>query len=313
MTGGAPMTGLFSGYQKNSGHHDVSAGMTISEEVIPRPNAPAWRVRTFCGLFAVFLLAGPALRAQQTMDDLRNLAKNPVGDAIKVPFAESISFDAGPNHRTSNSLQILPLIPLQIAKNWLLIPRIVMTPLAYVPDVARVSGGRTGMGDTVATFFFTPAHTGKLIWGIGPSLLIPTATNPNIGAGKWDLGPSVAVIVQPNWGSAYVVAQNIWSLPANLRRASVSQIQIETSLSYNLPHDWYLVTAPTVSADWTQSGGGRWLVPFGGGIGRTLRIADQAVDLSVGLYSFTIRPAGQFTPKWQLSLQGTLLYPRKRK
>jgi hypothetical protein len=258
------------------------------------------------------LLAGPALRAQQTTDDLRKLARNPVGDAIKVPIVESVSFDAGPFDRTSHSLQILPVIPFQIARNWLLIPRIATTPVAYLPDVTRAGSGTTGIGDTVATFFITPAHTGRLIWGVGPSLLIPTATDPNLGAGKWDLGPSFAVLAQPEWGSALVVVQNIWSLPVNSRRSSAHQMQIETSLSYNLPHDWYVVTAPTINADWTQSGGDRWLIPFGGGIGRTLIIASQAVDLSVALYSFAIRPARQLTPKWQISLQCTLIYPRKR-
>jgi hypothetical protein len=258
------------------------------------------------------LLAGPALRAQQTTDDLRKLARNPVGDAVKVPFAESISFDAGPYDRISSSLQILPLIPLQISTNWLLIPRIATTPVAYQPDVTRAGGGSTGIGDTVATFFITPAHTGRIIWGVGPSLLIPTATNSDIGAGKWDLGLSVAVLAQPNWGSAYLVIQNIWSLPVNSRRSSTHQMQIETSFSYNLPHDWYLVTSPTINADWTQSGGDRWLVPFGGGIGRAFKIANQAVDLNVALYSLAIRPARQLTPKWQISLQCTLIYPRKR-
>jgi hypothetical protein len=269
-------------------------------------------VQTFSGLLIVLLLAGSALRAQQTTDDLRKLARNPVGDAVKVPFAESISFNAGPYDRVPSSLQILPLIPFQVSNNWLLIPRIALTPLAYVPDVTRAGGGSTGLGDTIATFFITPAHTGKLIWGVGPSLLIPTATDSNIGAGKWDLGPSAAVIIQPSWGSAYVVVQNIWSLPVNSRRTPVNQIQIETSLSYNLPHDWYVFTAPTINADWTQSGRDRWLVPFGGGVGRAFNIAKQAVDLNVALYSFAIRPARQLTPKWQISLQCTLIYPRKR-
>jgi hypothetical protein len=264
--------------------------------------------------FAVLalLLAVPALPAQQTTDDLRKLARNPVGDAVKVPFAESVNFDAGPYDRTSNSLQIQPIIPLRIAENCLLIPRIAATPVAYVPDVAQASGGSTGLGDTIATFFFTPARTGKLIWAVGPSLLLPTATNANIGAGKWDLGPSLAVLVEPNWGSVGAVVQNIWSLPGNSRRTSANQLQIETSFSYNLPHGWYLVTAPTINADWTQSSGDRWLVPLGGGIGRTLDIGNQAVDLSVGLYSNAIRPSNQLSPKWQMSLQCTLLYPRKR-
>jgi hypothetical protein len=265
----------------------------------------------FCGLLAAGLLAGPGLPAQQTTENLRNLARNPVGDAVKVPVAESLNIDAGPYHRASNALQVQPIIPLRITENWLLIPRIVATPVAYVPEVSRASGGSTGLGDTIATFFVTPAHTGRLIWGLGPSLLIPTATDASIGAGRWDVGPSLAVLAQPRWGSVGVVVQNIWSLPGNSPRSSVNQIQIETSLSYDLPNGWYLVAAPTIAGDWKQSGRDRWLVPVGGGVGRTLNIANQAADVNIALYSNAIRPARQFFPKWQMSLQCTLLYPRK--
>jgi hypothetical protein len=89
----------------------------------------------------------------------------------------------------------------------------------------------------------------------------------------------------------------------------VNQLQIETSLSYNLPHASYLLTAPTFSADWTQSTGDRRLVPFGGGVGRTLEIAKRAVDWNIAPYSNAIRPGAQPYPKWKISLQCTLLYP----
>ena len=119
---------------------------------------------------------------------------------------------------------------------------------------------------------------------MGPSLLIPAATDTNLGNGKWGLGPSVVMMAEPKWGSAYVVAQNIWSLPGHLNRAAVNQVQIETSLSYNLPSGWYLVTAPTINADWTQVTAERWLVPLGGGAGRTFNICSQAMDTNVTLY-----------------------------
>jgi hypothetical protein len=259
-----------------------------------------------------FLLV-PMLLAQETTDELRDLARNPVADAIKVPFAESINFGAGPHDRTSDSLQVQPVIPLQVSKNWLLVPRIVTTAVAYEPDVAQTYGGSTGLGDVVATVFFTPFHAGKLIWGVGPSLLIPTATGTELGIGKWGPGPSAALLMEPNWGSSGLVVQNIWSLPGHSNRASVNQVQIETSFSRNLPHGWYLVTAPTIDADWTQATGERWLVPFGGGAGRTFDIGKQAVDSNVTLYYNAIRPASQFFPLWQLSLQFTLLYPKQHK
>jgi hypothetical protein len=263
--------------------------------------------------FRLVLLLVPFLRAQQSLDEVRELARNPIADAIKLPLVEDILVDAGPYSRKASSLQLQPVIPLQISQNFLLVPRIVATPLAYIPDVTQSSGGNTGLGDTIVTFFITPARTGTLIWGVGPAIVIPTATNANLGGGKWDIGPSFALLTEPGWGSAGVLVQNIWSLPGSAGRASVNQIQIETGFSYNLPHAWYLVTAPTINADWAQAGGNRWLVPLGAGVGRTFEMQHQAVDSNIALYYNAIRPAGSPSPKWQLSLQLTLFYPKERK
>ncbi len=256
-----------------------------------------------------------ALRAQQTTqgsaDELRKLARNPVADVIKVPFEEDIDFRAGPYDRTSSSLQVQPVIPLQISENWLLVPRIVANALIYQPDVRQPRGGTTGLGDIVATFFITPSHVGKVIWGVGPSLLLPTASDITLGAGKWGLGPSVVVLAEPNRGSAGVLLQNVWALPGYSHRSPVKQMQIETSVSYNLPHNWYLVTAPTIYADWTQATAERWLVPFGGGAGRSFDIGKQPVDWNVALCYNAIRPASQLFAKWRLSLQFTLLFPKR--
>lgn len=265
------------------------------------------------GLWILLLLASPLLRAQQTADEERDLARNPLADAIKLPIGESIAFEAGSYNRIANSLQLLPIIPVHISDNWLLLPRIVTTPLAYQPDATRSSGGSIGLGDTIATVFLTPARPGKLVWGVAPSLLIPTSTNSNLGFGKWGLGPSVGALVQPAWGSFWIAVQNLWSLPGNSQRSPVNLMIIETSFSYNLPHDWYLTTNPTINADWTQTGGDRWLVPCGGGVGRTFNMGRQAVDLNLALYYNPVRPARELSPKWQMSLQFTLLYPRKHK
>jgi hypothetical protein len=142
-----------------------------------------------------------------------------VADAIKVPLVENVNYNAGPHNRTSSSLQLQPVIPLQVSEKWLLVTRVVATAVAYEPDVTQPKGGTTGLGDIVASFFITPSRTGKLIWGAGPSLLIPTATDTKLGTGKWALGPSVVVLAQPNWGSAGVLVQNIWSFPGRLNRA----------------------------------------------------------------------------------------------
>ncbi len=48
---------------------------------------------------------------------------------------------------------------------------------------ARVNG----LGDVVTTAFFSPAKSGRLIWGAGPVFLLPTATSNALGSTLADL------------------------------------------------------------------------------------------------------------------------------
>jgi hypothetical protein len=79
--------------------------------------------------------------------------------------------------------------------------------------------------------------------------------------------------------------------------------------SYNLPRGWYLTSNPTIVADRTRLTGERWLLPIGGGAGSSFNIGKQEVDSNVTMYWNALRPANQFSPKWQLSLEFTFLFP----
>jgi hypothetical protein len=258
---------------------------------------------------AYLLLASAAALAQTAPEELRTIARNPFADEFKLPFEEDFTFSQGPYDRGANSLAIQPVIPLLITGDWLLVTRVVATAIAYQPNSLARSGGTTGLGDTTSSFFLTPAHTGKLIWGVGPAVLMPTATSNPLGAGKWGVGPTGAALVEPEWGSAGVLTQNIWSVAGDRNRSPVNQLQIEPMFSYNLPRAWYLTSNPTIVANWTQPTSDRWLLPIGGGAGRSFNIRKQAIDSNLTLYWNAVHPTSQFSPKWQLNLQFTLLFP----
>jgi hypothetical protein len=76
-------------------------------------------------------------------------------------------------------------------------------PCGLQPEVSQASGGSTGVGNTIAAFFLTPAHTGTVVWAVGPSLLIPTATDTNTSAGKWGLDPPLAFCSTAKLGILY--------------------------------------------------------------------------------------------------------------
>jgi hypothetical protein len=164
--------------------------------------------------WTAYLLFASSALAQSSPEELRKIARNPFADETQLTFENDVAFSQGPFGRTSNSFQIQPLFPLSITTNWLVVTRVVATALVCQPNTTAKSGGTTGLGDSTASFYLTPVHTGKLIWGLGPALLFPTATSDQLGAGKWGLSPSIALLIEPEWGSLGVLVHNYWSIAA---------------------------------------------------------------------------------------------------
>jgi hypothetical protein len=260
---------------------------------------------------ACLFLSVTSAHAQASDVDLRKEVQSPVSGLTNVSISNNLNFDAGPLDRNAYSLQIQPVLPFQISKDWLVVPRVLINAVVYQPDLLQSEGGTTGFGDTTPTFFFSPTHAGGLIWGIGPSLLMPTATNSASGNGKWGLGPSVAVFWQPKWGTIGGIVQNVWSFAGDPKRARVNQMALELFGQFNLPKNWYLSTQPEIDANWNEKSEDRWLVPVGGGIGKIFSIGKQSLDGTLLFYRNVVRPEMIPSAKWQLTAQLALLYPKK--
>jgi len=250
-------------------------------------------------------------------EELQKATQNPVASLISVPFQNNVDENIGPYARDRNTLNIQPVIPTQLSKSWNLIPRII-TPLIYQPFVspgnpdlyAQKHLGTFGLGDIQPTFFFASSKPSKVIWGAGPALLLPTATDDSLGSGKWCIGPSVVALVQPGHFTIGALASNLWSFAGSSDRADVNTLSLQYFVNYNLSKGWFLTSAPILSANWNASSGNVWLVPFGGGFGRIFKIANQPVNGSISAYYNVIRPDTLPSPTWQLRMQLALLYPR---
>jgi len=52
----------------------------------------------------------------------------------------------------------------------------------------------------------------------------------------------------------------------------VNQILLQYFINYNLKKGWYIGWQPIITANWEARSGDVWTVPFGGGIGRIMKI-----------------------------------------
>ena len=73
---------------------------------------------------ALSLLCLPS-RAEMSAEELAKLAQNPVGNLVSVPFQNNTNFNTGPLSGTQNILNIQPVYPIEVNKDWNIITRTI--------------------------------------------------------------------------------------------------------------------------------------------------------------------------------------------
>jgi hypothetical protein len=239
--------------------------------------------------------------------DLQKAVQNPVASLISVPVQNNSNFGVGSYDRTQNVLNIQPVIPAKLSEKWMLISRIIQ-PIVWQPYPGETTGGEFGFGDMNPTFFLSPKKPGKVIWGVGPAFVIPTATNDLLGQGKLSIGPSVVALAQPKHWTIGALTNNVWSVAGSGGRPDVNQMLLQYFINYNMKKGWYLSSSPILTADWQASSGNIWTIPFGGGIGRVTKLGFQPVNITAQFYGNAVHPEG--ASPWGMRLQIAFLFPK---
>src|SRR5262245_21836040 len=258
-------------------------------------------------LLAVVLLNTVATAAtQESESELAKKTQNPVADLISVPFQNNFNFGAGSKDQMVYVLNVQPVIPIHLTENWNLITRII-TPIINQPSLFPHVDNASGLGDINPTLFLSPAKPGKLIWGVGTTMTFPTASNNLLGNGKWSMGPSAVGLFMSGPWVVGALANQQWSF-AGWGNKDFHQFLIQPFLNYNLPHGWYLSSAPIITADFDAKSDDRWTVPVGGGVGKLQRIGKLPVNFQLQAFANVESP--RFGPDWQLRFQVQFLFPK---
>ncbi|WP_188569369.1 neuromedin U [Undibacterium terreum] len=263
------------------------------------------RIIVFLGVlfsFGRYSFAEPASEEPQVAEARE--AQNPIAHLVTLPLQNNTYFNVGPYGTTQNVLLVQPVIPVKLNDDWVLITRWI-TPLIYQPPATSDSNGQFGLGNMEPQFYFSPAHPGEVIWGIGPQFWLPTATNRMLGTNKWGTGPAaVALTIQGPWVVGALI-NNVWAGEGSQR---VNQLTFQPFVNFNMKGGWYLVSSPVVTSNWKQKSSERWTVPVGGGIGRLFKVGGQSINTNVQVFSNLARPIN--APSWSFRLQVQFLFPK---
>jgi len=248
-----------------------------------------------------------AASSESSDTELAKKTQNPVADLISVPLQNNFNFNVGQGNDMQYVLNIQPVIPLSLTPEWNLITRTII-PVIDQPALGPQVGDECGVGDIQFSAFLSPAKPGEWIWGVGPVMLFPTASEDVLGTEKWSAGPSaVALRMDGHWVYGALV-QHVWSYAGDSDRDYVSQTLIQPFVNYNLKHGWYLTSVPIITANWNADSSDIWTIPVGGGVGKIIRLGKLPVNLQTQAFYNTVSPDGG--ADWSVRFQIQLLFPK---
>ena len=261
-------------------------------------------------LLTIALLSANAAESDsdaKTTEDLAKESQNPIANLISVPFQNNFNFGIGPKDATQWDLNVQPVIPITLNKDWNLITRTIM-PIINQPSPGPGIESAFGLGDINPTVFLSPKNSGKLLWGFGPTMTFPTATEPLLGNGKWSAGPSLVLLTTPGHWVIGALANNQWSF-AGWGNKSVDALLVQPFVNYNFPHGWYVTSSPIITANWEAASDERWTVPIGGGVGKIIKIDKLPINTSLQAFCNVVTPQHSGAD-WQLRFQVQFLFPK---
>jgi hypothetical protein len=241
-------------------------------------------------------------------EELAAKATNPVGDMVQVQFQYQHGTDIYDLDGSSDAYIVQPVIPFDLPFES--VPKMITrTTIPYVdtPDLLPDGNSVDGLGDTVFLGFLLPKLDSEgQMFGLGPALLLPTATEDETGSDKWAAGPAAVYInLQKKglmWGG---LVYGYWDVAGDDDREHVASYSVQPIVNKFFPGGWYvgLQDIPWTYNDRTDE----WFLPIGPRVGKVTQIGDQKLNIFGGAYYNPEDTTG--TAEWTFKFSVSLLFP----
>lgn len=273
---------------------------------------PIFTQLTFAAMVAAAIHAFPlqsfaAIEPEEygAYDDLNKKIVNPLADLITIPFQNNFEWGGGfEGDGFRYQLNVMPVIPIHLNEDWNLIAR---TILSYV-DQENIFGNtsQSGLTDSIQSLFFVPSNTTNgVTWGVGPALLLPTATDDLLGFGKWGAGPNAVVLQQKNNWTYGMIGKHVWSFAGESDRPDVNGTFVQPFITRMTKTFTNFVLTSETTYDWRSD---QWTVPVDFAIGQLVKIGGKPVQFQIGGRYYLEGPA--HAAEWGLQFSINLLWPK---
>ena len=260
------------------------------------------------------LVCLPMLHAQESKDakstvindgsSVEQVAKdlaNPLAPITTFATQVRFEFGNGPDDDKNYQLRLQPSFFKPFANQSAFLLRTAI-PLRATNWPTKDSG----LGDIALTPYFVPDITKSTFFGVGGSVILPTASKDPLGSGRWSAGPAVifAKVGQPiTWGG---LVQHVWSFAGDSDRSYVSMTTVQPFLTYLLGNGWASTVNAEVGYNWQAVSTERWSIPVGASIGKVVQIGGQYFNIAGAGIFYAERTA--YSPKWEIRINLTYVF-----
>jgi len=273
------------------------------------------RQATAFAIAAAITLAAPAISSGQEAKpaaaesaDLAKKLSNPVSDLVSVPFQFNWEQNVGPAKQTRFILNVQPVMPFAINKDWNLIARVIV-PLVSQPALLANGEPTFGVSDVLTSFFFSPSKGVPFTWGVGPAISLPSTSEPTLGSGKWSAGPTAVVLRQSGPWTYGALWNQVWSFSGDPARADVSQMFFQPFLAYQATHTVTLTVQSESTANW-EADEDTWTVPINFLVAKLSSFGVFPASYQMGFGVFPVHP--DIGPSWKIRGAIVILLPRRK-
>lgn len=253
-----------------------------------RLGSRGWRFARLGGC-ASLLLCAQALA--QSADDA-NQSNNPLNLAPSLNFQNYYTPKLFGTNAHTNDFLVRPTIPIAPG-DWIGVPQILRMTAPVSTRPTLDGSYKTGLGDLNLFDIFLLSQ-GSVDLGVGPMLTMPTATSPELGAGKWS-GGLAAVAVQPSKeGLLGGLVQWQHSFAGQSGRDTVHTATFQPFVIRNLPQGWYVRSTATWTFDLQKND---YYIPVGLGAGKAWRVGKNIFNVFVEP-QWTVAHKGEGLPQF---------------
>ncbi|MGL4528563.1 MAG: transporter [Aestuariivirga sp.] len=242
----------------------------------------------------------------QSADELAKKLSNPIANLVSVPFQYNQNSGFGDGDGEQSYLNIQPVIPFSIGDDWNVISRTIL-PVVDQHDITGPGESQTGLGNITQSFFFSPKEPTQsgLIWGVGPVLQIPTATD-DIAPNQWGAGVTGVALKQVNGWTVGVLANHIWSISDSQKYGDSSNTFVQPFLSYTTKKATSFGINTEATYNWETE---QWSVPINLTAAQIIKLGGNPVQLTAGVRYWADSPE-EGPDGWGARLAMTYLFPK---